>query len=359
MVNYTFEELADIHFMYGKSNGNSYEARRLYEDAFPDRQLPCANTFLSVHRRLRETGKLTGNFVDCGAPRTAQTVENEENVLIAVEQNPRNSTRRLANELGNTNHVNVWRIIHEQQLYPYHLQRVQALSEADFPARLQYCHWLRERNAEDRQFISFILFTDEASFTRNGIFNFHNEHYYADENPHINHQSRHQQQFSINVWAGIVQNYLVGPFILPRRLNGQTYLHFLQENLPNLIEDVPLNIRQRLLFMHDGAPAHFSHMVRDYLNVTFQGNWIGRGGPIPWPPRSPDLNPCDFYLWGHLKQQVYSTPIANEATLVERVTNACETIRQRPQIFRRVRRNMRRRLRACIEAQGNHFQHLM
>lgn len=50
--------------------------------------------------------------------------------------------------------------------------------------------------------------------------------------------------------------------------------------------------------MHDGAPAHFSHNVRDYLKVTFQENGIGRGGHISWPPRSPDLNPCDFYLWG-------------------------------------------------------------
>ena len=25
-----------------------------------------------------------------------------------------------------------------------------------------------------------------------------------------------------------------------------------------------------------------------------------------WPPRSPDLNLCDFYLWGHLKSMVYN-----------------------------------------------------
>ena len=26
-----------------------------------------------------------------------------------------------------------------------------------------------------------------------------------------------------------------------------------------------------------------------------------------WPPRSPDLNPCDFYLWGHLKSMAYNS----------------------------------------------------
>ena len=29
-----------------------------------------------------------------------------------------------------------------------------------------------------------------------------------------------------------------------------------------------------------------------------------------WPPRSPDLNPCDFYLWGYLKSRVYN-PLLN------------------------------------------------
>ena len=38
--------------------------------------------------------------------------------------------------------------------------------------------------------------------------------------------------------------------------------------------------------------------------------WIGRGGVndtnIPWPPRSPDLTPMDFILWGYIKKLAYS-----------------------------------------------------
>lgn len=37
MVNYSVVELADIHFIYGKANGNSYKARRFYDHAFSDR----------------------------------------------------------------------------------------------------------------------------------------------------------------------------------------------------------------------------------------------------------------------------------------------------------------------------------
>jgi hypothetical protein len=41
-----------------------------------------------------------------------------------------------------------------------------------------------------------------------------------------------------------------------------------------------------------------------------QKAWKGRAGPIPWPPRSPDLTPCDLYLQGHVKDQVYQAPMS-------------------------------------------------
>ena len=50
-----------------------------------------------------------------------------------------------------------------------------------------------------------------------------------------------------------------------------------------------------LLFQHDGCPALYSRHVREYLNQTYPHRWIGRGGEILWPSRSPDLNPLDFF----------------------------------------------------------------
>ncbi|KAG8260294.1 hypothetical protein J6590_100220, partial [Homalodisca vitripennis] len=54
--------------------------------------------------------------------------------------------------------------------------------------------------------------------------------------------------------------------------------------------------------------------------------WIGGGGPVSWPPWLPDLTPIDFYLWGHMKQLVYTTPIQNEMDLVARVVEAAAVI---------------------------------
>lgn len=157
---------------------------------------------------------------------------------------------------------------------------------------------------------------------------------------------------------GIIGSYLIGPHILPPRLSGQGYLEFLQGNLNDLLDEVPVQIRQNMWMMHDGAPAHYTVNVRQWLHEHFPGRWIGRGqdAPIAWPPRSPDLNPCDFYLWSHLKGLVYSTPVDNLDILEARVRNATNLIRNDINIFQRVKYNFSRRLRACLAAGGGHFE---
>lgn len=110
--------------------------------------------------------------------------------------------------------------------------------------------------------------------------------------------------------------------------------------------------------MHDGAPPHFNILVREHLSQVYGERWIGRGGPVAWPPRSPDLNPLDYFLWGYLKTLVYSVPIENEAQLQERIISQCEVIRNTPGIFERVRSSMRNRFAGCIDMNGGHFQHL-
>lgn len=343
--------------MYGLADGNALRARRLYQERYPRHRLPDRKTFERIHRRLCENGRFAQPRNTAGRPRGTRP-EEEEDVLTRVEANPGISTRRLGLQ-SNLSHMTVWRLLREQQLYPYHLQRVQALSPADYPARLMFCQWFLQQCAMNPNFGALVLFTDEATFTRDGIQNLHNQHVWADMNPNAMIAASHQQRFHINIWAGIVGDSLFGPFVLPNRLNGHNYTRFLSEELSNYLDNMPLASRALLFFMHDGAPAHFSLSARRYLNAHFGPRWIGRGGPIAWPPRAPDLNPLDFYLWGHLKSLVYSTAVDNVITLRARIEAACQTVRNTPGIFDRVRTSMQRRAAACIESQGGHFEHLI
>jgi len=92
------------------------------------------------------------------------------------------------------------------------------------------------------------------------------------------------------------------------------------------IETFEQETLSRAIFMQDGAPPHFSCFVTDVLNERFPDAWIGRSGPIPWQPRSPDLSPLDFFLWGYIKNIVYAEKIKHIQHLQERITSATETV---------------------------------
>ncbi|KAJ4434895.1 hypothetical protein ANN_23466 [Periplaneta americana] len=61
-----------------------------------------------------------------------------------------------------------------------------------------------------------------------------------------------------------------------------------------------------IVFQQDSAPPHWATDVRYYLDETFGNNWCGRGGPITWPPNSPDMTTPDFFPWGFVKNYVYA-----------------------------------------------------
>ena len=65
--------------------------------------------------------------------------------------------------------------------------------------------------------------------------------------------------------------------------------------------------------------------------TTFPNKRIGRNGPVVWPPKSPDLTPCYFFLWGYMKSLVFKTPVETRQELIARILwEAATTIRGKP-----------------------------
>jgi len=296
--------------------------------------------------------------MDCGAPRARRTPDFEEAVLHHVDGDPSTSTRTIARAMG-VSHSIIWNVLHEQQLHPYHLQRVQAMGPADFEPRVDFCMWFLHRSINEPLFPRRVLFTDECRFTRDCVLNSRNSHVWADENPRATHVRGFQHTFGINVWAGILDGHVIGPYLLPPRLTGPTYLIFLEHVLDPFLEGVPLNVRQEMWFQHDGAPPHFSLDVRRHLNRRFGQRWIGRGGPTAWPPRSPDLTPLDFFLWGRMKSLIYETPVETEEDLLARVLVDAQQIDETPGVMERVYQNMTRRYNVCNDVGGRHIEPLL
>jgi inhibitor of nuclear factor kappa-B kinase subunit alpha len=107
-------------------------------------------------------------------------------------------------------------------------------------------------------------------------------------------------------------------------------------------------------FMQDGATAHTATYSINVSNKVFEDRLISCG---LWPARSPDLNPCNFYLWGNLKDKVYSN---NSHTLIELKQSIQETISSiEVSELKLVSKNLFKRLEACLRAEGRHFEHLL
>ena len=86
--------------------------------------------------------------------------------------------------------------------------------------------------------------------------------------------------------------------------------------------------------------------VRRWLSQRFP-LWIGRGGTTPWPPRSPDLNPMDYFVWGFLKSEVYKTEANSEEEVRRRIIAASEKLKESLSFSVTVG-SMRKRARLCV-----------
>lgn len=350
---YATQHQADIHYIYGFCDGNAAAAVREYRRRFPGRRIPNLRTFITIHRRFSELGI---------RPHRAERVINlsvaqENRIMNIIIDDPTLSTRRVGRIVG-VSHKLVWKLWRRYGLHPYHYRKSQGLLPPDHFSRITFCQRLNDELIRNPMLLRKILWMDEAQFTRAGVFNSKNRIQWLESNPNAHWQASHQTEFSINMWAGVFNNQLIGPIEIPHRPNFDNYLEFLR-NITHLefFENIDLETLRTMWLQHDGAPGHYGAQVREYLNMTYPGRWIGRGSTtIAWPARSPDLTPLDFYVWGTLKDKVYSEQIQSREELLQKINTAAEDMRQM-----RVNLNgqVRTRLSVCIETGGGHFENYL
>lgn len=68
-------------------------------------------------------------------------------------------------------------------------------------------------------------------------------------------ESRLQYKYTLNISFGFIVNLLIEPVSLNPRLNGATYRKFLENELPRLLEEVLLELKNSMFFRHDDALA--------------------------------------------------------------------------------------------------------
>ncbi|GFW44023.1 putative DD41D transposase [Trichonephila clavipes] len=99
---------------------------------------------------------------------------------------------------------------------------------------------------------------------------------------------------------------------------------------------------QELWFQQDGATCHTAGATIDLLKDTFGDRLISRFGSVNWLPRSCDLTPLDYFLWGYVKSLVYADKPQTLNHLEDNIRRVIADIR--PQMLEKVIENWTSRL---------------
>jgi hypothetical protein len=294
-----------------------------------------------------------------GRPRSVRTDVNIELVSeLVLSQDDKPQTHRTQREIVRETGISrssVRRIIkNDLRLKCFKKTRAHELTVANKAARLARSRQLLERFPA--HLVNFIVFTDEKIFTVASPSNLQNDRLYARVDTRkkdipADRLLRTRPTFtkSLMVSVGIsilgtTDMHFVEPGV---KVNGEYYRDVLltEKLLPDM-----RRMSDFFVFQQDGAPAH---RARDTVRLleTETPDFIE---PSMWPANSPDLNPVDYRIWGALQEKVYKSRIADLDCLKQRLLDEWNKFDQR--IIDSSIMEWRKRLTACVNAHGGHFE---
>ncbi|GFW19787.1 transposable element Tc1 transposase [Trichonephila clavipes] len=219
-----------------------------------------------------------------------------------------------------------------------------AIYQNDHQARRRFVEWAQNEIAVVPDFQKRILFSDEAHFWLNGYVNKQNCRIWSEANPQVYVETPLHPE-KLTVWCALWAGGIIGPYFFKNdeghnvTVNGDRYrammTNFFIPELNN--HDV-----QELWFQQDGATCHTARATIDLLKDTFGDRLISRFGPVNWPPRSCDLTPLDYFLWGYVKSLVYADKPQTLDHLEDNIRRVIADIR--PQMLEKVIENWTSRL---------------
>ena len=354
MVKYTNEQRLQIIKIYYRNSESVTATLRALTPIFGRNFRPSRQAITSLVKKFESTYSLC----DVAVPvrqRSGRSVENIAAVEASVANDPNQSLPRRSQELGIAQ-TTLWRILRRDLgLHPYKIKLTQELKPLDHLKRRTFSAWALQQIEHDDEFHRKIIFSDEAHFWLNGFVNKQNMRYWSGENPHVLHKTQLHPQ-KITVWCGFHAGGVIGPYFFVDdanrhvTVNGERYRTMIRDYFWPQLDDMDLD---NMWFQQDGATCHTAHVTIDLLKSKFDERVISRNGPVDWPPRSCDLTPLDFFLWGYIKSLVY----ANKPSTIEELrANIHREIAAVPaEMCGRVIENWVQRIDRCKRARGGHM----
>ncbi|PNF21694.1 hypothetical protein B7P43_G10338 [Cryptotermes secundus] len=181
-----------------------------------------------------------------------------------------------------------------------------------------------------------------------------NFRHWTGTNPKELHE-RHLHSETVTVWCAVAEFGVWGRYFFEDgcavTITSTCYIEMLQNFLQPRLNELAIDAED-IWFQQDGTTIHTVRLTMDLLRGLFPGHIISHHGDIPWPTCLPNLAPCDFFLWGHLKAEVYE----HRPNILDKLKTVIrEEITVIPSdMTSRVMNNFRKLLDVCIRSQERH-----
>ncbi|XP_019886946.2 uncharacterized protein LOC109610920 [Ooceraea biroi] len=247
--------------------------------------------------------------------RTPEIIRRAQDMIL---EDPGTSLRKLASVLGVSETI-VRRISKEDLKYTSYVLKIrQMLSEAAKLKRFARCNLLLcslKHEAAGR--IRF--FSDEKIFTVDAKVNRRNDRWLAHNPEDIPVVGKTKFPANIHVLSVVSsEGDIMPPHFFQKRetVTKEVYLKVLRTVVKPWMETVASG--RPYIFQQDGAPAHTSHLIQNWLSDNVDMFW----SKDFWSPNSPDLNPLDYYVWGVVERHtnksrhpnVTSVPLSRQSS---------------------------------------------
>ena len=336
---------------YYENNRSVKNAFRKLRDIYGRHNRPSESTIHRIVERFQRTGSVADDRVQ-NYSRSGRSQEHIDFVHKSVAEEPEMSISRRSQHVG-LSESTTWRILHKDlSLKAYKIQITQELKPMDHAKRRAFVKWVQK---QPRDFSQKIIFSDEAHFEIGGHVNKQNCRIWCEENPRIIHEKPLYPK-RVTVWCALWYGGVIGPYFFEDAagqavtVNGDRYREMITGFLWPELKNIDL---EDMWFQQDGATSHFAKKTIELLKEKFNDRIISRNSGVNWPPRSCDLTPLDYFLWGYLKSQVYRNNPQSIHDLKDGIIRMIGEIK--PELCQHVIGDFNKRIDICGHAKGGHL----
>lgn len=328
---------------------NATETFQMLQEAFKE---DCISRSQSGrwHKAFKEGREEIADEPRSGRPTTARTDENVHRVCEVLRSDRRLSIQYIADTLNMSTFAVHGIVTENLQMRKICAKLVpKVLREEQKELRISRCQELLDLIQNEPDFLNCVVTGDES-----WMFEYDPEskrqssewHTKSSPRPKKARMSKSRIKTMLIVFfdvRGIVHFEFVPQ---GETVNSAFYLEVLKR-LKRRVARVRADIKDAIKLHHDNAPSHTAFIVANYL--------VRSNTPVvPQPPYSPDLAPCDFFLFPRLKRELKGKHWESVENIQKHVTRILKDIPVEE--FQHAFQAWQTRLRKCIDSGGEYFE---